>query len=182
MAEPTELHPQLMKLGEFIFSLKHATFQGLSRSASYKWREVDVTDGQNLQFNGLGTEEMSLSGVIYPELLRQLDGGTPLKGLSSQDQQEADTQKALTQAHSPSSQPSNSDKLPDIFSVMQQMRAVAAQAKPLSMILGTGHLMGDWVITTIDENQTDFYPNGLPRKQEFSLKLKKVTYASLSNG
>jgi phage protein U len=41
------------------------------------------------------------------------------------------------------------------------------------LVDGLGNVLGQWVITHIEEKQTTFCSNGLPRKVEFVLDMKK---------
>lgn len=52
------------------------------------------------------------------------------------------------------------------------MRAQAGLGVPLTLVSGFGRIFGFFVIMTVDETQTFFLANGMPRKQEFSLELK----------
>jgi phage protein U len=53
------------------------------------------------------------------------------------------------------------------------MKATAKQGEPLMLVDGLGNVLGKWVITHLEEKQTTFCSNGLPRKAEFVLELKK---------
>lgn len=59
------------------------------------------------------------------------------------------------------------------FGQLNEMRASAAAGQPLMMVAGTGRLMGRWCIEGITENQSIFLGAGRPRKQTFTLKLRK---------
>jgi len=56
---------------------------------------------------------------------------------------------------------------------LTQLRALAAQAQPQSLIDGMGNVYGRWVITGVDEKQSLFAAFGQPRKQEFTLRLRR---------
>lgn len=56
---------------------------------------------------------------------------------------------------------------------VQAMRALAGRGVPLLMVDGFGNTMGQWVIESINEKQSMFFAFGVPRKQEFTLNLKK---------
>jgi hypothetical protein len=56
---------------------------------------------------------------------------------------------------------------------LDDMRGLAAGGKPLTLIGGTGTVMGDWVVERVEEKQGVFAIRGAPRKQEFSLSLRK---------
>lgn len=59
------------------------------------------------------------------------------------------------------------------FQVLNQMRSMAEMGRPLRLIDGLGKLWGEYVIESIDEKQTLFAAFGAPRKQEFSLSLRR---------
>jgi phage protein U len=59
------------------------------------------------------------------------------------------------------------------FEQLQGMRDTAALGVPLTLIDGGGTIMGSWVIERVEEKQVAFFASGVPRKQEFSLGLRK---------
>lgn len=56
---------------------------------------------------------------------------------------------------------------------VDELRALAAQGRPLRLIAATGQILGMWVIESIGETQSFFLPDGTPRRQEFTLTIKK---------
>lgn len=54
---------------------------------------------------------------------------------------------------------------------LDALRAEAAKGEPLRLMLGTGEILGLWVIERIRETGTVFLPDGVPRKVEFSVRL-----------
>ena len=57
---------------------------------------------------------------------------------------------------------------------LQAMRAEADQGGvPLDLSDGQGNNWGKWVITRIEEGQSEFLAGGVPQKQTFRLQLKK---------
>jgi len=54
---------------------------------------------------------------------------------------------------------------------LDRMRALAAQGEPLLMVSGRGDVMGLWVITRVEEDQSHHLRAGEPRKQGFRLAL-----------
>lgn len=56
---------------------------------------------------------------------------------------------------------------------LNKMRNIAGAGRPLLLVSGTGSMLGRWVIESIDEGQTVFAAEGRPRKQEFTLQLRK---------
>ena len=59
------------------------------------------------------------------------------------------------------------------YGQLDQMRDQASKGVSLSLITGTGRFLGLWSITSISETQEVFWANGLPRKIEFQLTLKR---------
>lgn len=59
------------------------------------------------------------------------------------------------------------------FGQLDQMRASANKGQPLALIDGAGVMMGRWVIERLEERQSVFAAAGKPRKQEFTLGLRK---------
>lgn len=53
------------------------------------------------------------------------------------------------------------------------MRALANKGEPMTLVSGTGSVMGRWVIERLEEKQTMFAEQGVGRKQEFTLSLRK---------
>lgn len=56
---------------------------------------------------------------------------------------------------------------------LDALRSLAGGGRPLRLVDGTGRMLGQWVIEAVEEKQTVFAAFGVPRKQEFSLQLKK---------
>lgn len=59
------------------------------------------------------------------------------------------------------------------FGQVAQMRALAAEAKPLPLVDGAGASMGRWVIVRVDETQSTFAAAGAPRRVEFTIELRR---------
>jgi phage protein U len=59
------------------------------------------------------------------------------------------------------------------FGQLSAMRTVADKGEPLTMIDGSGTVKGRWVIERLEEKQETFAAQGMPRKQEFTLSLRK---------
>jgi|GEM_PF-200832 len=59
------------------------------------------------------------------------------------------------------------------FQQIDKLRALAAKGEPQLLISGTGRIMGYWVINQIDEGQEKFAAFGVPRRQEFTINLRK---------
>lgn len=56
---------------------------------------------------------------------------------------------------------------------LEILRALAGQADPLILIDGRGNIIGEFVITALQERQSVFAPGGAPRRQEFTLTLER---------
>lgn len=56
---------------------------------------------------------------------------------------------------------------------LDNLRALAEKGEPQKMIDGSGSILGDWVIERIEENQSVFAAGGSPRKQEFTIQLRR---------
>lgn len=57
------------------------------------------------------------------------------------------------------------------------MRSMAAAGRPLQLISGAGVMLGEWVIESIEERQSVFAAQGLPRRQDFTMALRKFADA-----
>ena len=57
--------------------------------------------------------------------------------------------------------------------VIDDLRDLASQGLPQLMIDGRGNLLGRWVIERVEEAQSVFADAGVPRKQEFTLQLRR---------
>ncbi|AWM87380.1 phage tail protein [Microvirga sp. 17 mud 1-3] len=56
---------------------------------------------------------------------------------------------------------------------LNQLRSLAAQGRPQLLVSGLGAIMGRWVIERVSEGQTVFAAAGHPRRQEFTVQLRK---------
>jgi phage protein U len=55
---------------------------------------------------------------------------------------------------------------------LDQLRDLADEAQPQTLIDGRGNVLGQWVITAIEESGSNFAQAGVARKQEFTISLK----------
>ena len=60
---------------------------------------------------------------------------------------------------------------------VEAMRAEAAKGTPLALIDGLGNALGTWVIERVAEKQSIFAAAGVPRRQEFTLSLRRYAEA-----
>lgn len=58
---------------------------------------------------------------------------------------------------------------------LDTLRALADKGKPQTMIDGRGNVMGEWVITGVQERQSVFAAAGVGRRQEFTISLKRYS-------
>lgn len=56
---------------------------------------------------------------------------------------------------------------------LNQLRALGATGLPQIFISGFGQIMGQWVIQQVTEGQTIFAAAGIPRRQEFTVSLRR---------
>lgn len=62
------------------------------------------------------------------------------------------------------------------------LRVMGDTGKSFPLIAGNGKIYGMWKIDSVEETQTYFYKDGLPKKVEFSLKLTKTQTAGVLVG
>ena len=53
---------------------------------------------------------------------------------------------------------------------LDTLRSIGALLLPLGLTTGYGHVLGDWCLTSINEDQSAFLQGGIPRKQAFTLE------------
>ncbi|WP_265033996.1 phage tail protein [Wolbachia endosymbiont (group A) of Sicus ferrugineus] len=58
------------------------------------------------------------------------------------------------------------------FNGLNQLKSMKEAEKPHVLVDSLGNILGQFVITRLEEKQMYFLPNGLLRKVEFSLSLK----------
>lgn len=58
---------------------------------------------------------------------------------------------------------------------IEKLRTLAEKGEPQTMIDGSGNILGKWVIERIEENQSVFAAGGDPRKQEFTIQLRRFS-------
>ncbi|MGY2231601.1 phage tail protein [Pseudomonas tolaasii] len=57
---------------------------------------------------------------------------------------------------------------------LDALRLMANTGKAWPMVEGTGRIYGLWVIDSLSENKTLFFPDGTARRIEFTLSLKRI--------
>jgi len=65
-------------------------------------------------------------------------------------------------------------ELQDGRASLDQLAAMAATGEPQQLVDGMGSVYGSFVIVALDEGQRHFFPNGQPRRIDFSLELLAV--------
>ncbi len=62
------------------------------------------------------------------------------------------------------------------FEQLDGLRALGGVGQPHMLVSGTGKVMGQWVINSVEEGQGVFAAMGVPRRQEFTLSIKKFDW------
>lgn len=60
------------------------------------------------------------------------------------------------------------------ISSIDDLRAMADQGESYVLVEGTGKIYGQFVITNISDGRSIFFVDGMPRKVDFSIQLKRV--------
>lgn len=58
---------------------------------------------------------------------------------------------------------------------LEQLRDMRDTKEPNILVDGSGKVLGNFVVTNVEEKQMSYFPCGLPRKIEFQLKLKSYS-------
>lgn len=56
---------------------------------------------------------------------------------------------------------------------IEALRELAAKMEPQILVSGDGANLGKWCILSIDEDDSFFFENGVPRKQTFSIEMER---------
>jgi phage protein U len=56
---------------------------------------------------------------------------------------------------------------------VESLRKIAAQGKPLRLISASGVMLGAWVIESVEETASAFKKDGAPRRQDFTVTIRK---------
>ncbi|ALE02855.1 Phage-related tail protein [Bartonella ancashensis] len=67
------------------------------------------------------------------------------------------------------------------YGQLEQLRQMAHEGAH-TLVTGQGQVLGRFIILSIDEKQSFFYHDGLPRKQEFTLQLREYGEDGASYG
>ena len=60
------------------------------------------------------------------------------------------------------------------FAAMRTLRALADEGEAWPLVAGTGDVIGDFVIVSIDERGSVLMVDGVPRKVDFTIELDRV--------
>jgi phage protein U len=56
---------------------------------------------------------------------------------------------------------------------LEALRAMASAMTPHFLVAGDGRFLGRWVVLSLSEEATLFFSDGTPRRQEFSLEIRR---------
>ncbi|WDM87561.1 phage tail protein [Pseudomonas asiatica] len=122
----------MLALGMFVFSVNTLAYQELQRQTDWRHASSNRVGAQPArQFLGRGDDQITLPGVILPELAG------------------------------------------DVVS-LDELRGMANTGRSWPMVDGSGRMRGLYVIESLSETQTLFFSDGMPRRIEFSLSLKRI--------
>ena len=128
-----------MILGDFIFSIRGLSQNGVSIISDYKWESVDKVEGLPFfQYLGEKQETVEITGVFYP-------------------------------------------KFSENYKTISDIRNSNLISRPNSFITESGEVLGKFVITSIEENQSYFDKDIGAKRIEFSIKLKKIPYEQVGS-
>lgn len=59
------------------------------------------------------------------------------------------------------------------YGAIEQIREMAGTGDAYTMVSGTGEVLGEWVVTSLDEKRSIFFVDGMHRKADFTIELKR---------
>lgn len=65
------------------------------------------------------------------------------------------------------------------YDQVEALRKIALQGKPVRLISATGVMLGVWVIESVDETASSFKADGTPRRQDFTVTIRKFGNADV---
>lgn len=65
------------------------------------------------------------------------------------------------------------------YAQIDALRKIASHGKPVRLISASGAMLGMWVIERVDETATSFKPDGTPRRQDFTVTIRKFSDADV---
>ena len=121
-----------MILGDFIFSIRGLSQNGVSIISDYRWESIDRIEGLPFfQYLGEKQETVEITGVFYP-------------------------------------------KFSENYKTISDIKNSNLISRPNNFISDSGEVLGKFVITSIEENQSYFDKDIGAKRIEFSIKLKKI--------
>ncbi len=141
----------LLKLGEFKFQPTGPSYESLQEGYEYKWTEQDLLLSAPSQYwGGKKSHNLTITGSLYIELTLPRYGNS-LK----------------------STVLSNYNSLASIRNSFSLLDAMASRGESYFLVDTTGRNYGKWVILGFNVTKTHFWNDGIPRKQDFVLNLRK---------
>lgn len=160
-----------MALGTYRFSLSSAAYDGLRRSAAWRWPAQDRLGAHPVrQYVGPGEHTISMDGTIHPHY----KGLLGLPNLLARVPALSGALGAVASVRSTLSRIGMS--IPGLESSpgawqLEQMRADANTGAPLLLVDGRGRIWGYWAITDLEERESRHLADGAALSVAFSLTL-----------
>ncbi|GGZ31965.1 phage tail protein [Asticcacaulis endophyticus] len=64
------------------------------------------------------------------------------------------------------------------YGAIEQIREMADAGDAYTMVSGTGEVLGEWAILSLDEKRSNFFVDGMHRKSDFTIELKRAEDAA----
>lgn len=160
-----------MALGTYRFSLSSAAYDGLRRSAAWRWPAQDRLGAHPVrQYVGPGEQSITLDGTIHPHY----KGLLGLPNLLARVPALSGALGAVASVNSTLSRIGLS--IPGTGSSpgawqLEQMRQDAQSGAPLSLVDGRGRVWGYWVIESLEERESRHMADGAALAVAFSVTL-----------
>jgi phage protein U len=58
----------------------------------------------------------------------------------------------------------------------EALRAIAGKMEPLELVSGDGKALGKWCVMKISESESNFFSDGVPKKQAYTLELERFSH------
>ena len=58
----------------------------------------------------------------------------------------------------------------------ETLRVLAGKMVPLELVTGDGRALGKWCIMKISESDSNFFGDGMPKKQAFTIEIERFGY------
>ena len=160
----------MLALGSYRFSLASAAYDGLRRSASWRWPAQERIGAHPVrQYVGPGEQSISIEGTLHPHY-RGLLG---LPNLLARVPQLAAGLGAIASANSALTRVGMS--VPGTATTgawaLEGMRADADAGVPLLLVDGRGRVWGYWVILDLEERETRHLADGAALSVAFRASL-----------